>query len=350
MTRRVAVVGLGAISTRWLEVLAARDDVEIVGLVDVDEAHAEEQRRAFGLAARIEKTLAPTLEAEKPDLVINLTPPFAHRGVAEQALEAGCDVIVEKPLTDVLADAVALVDVAERTGRTLAVMQNRRHHPGVRRLQETVASGAIGDVVHVCADMFLWHIYRIPFLVKAPHPLLSDMAIHPFDAVRAITRLEPKTVQAVEWTSSMSWFGGPAGATCTFELEGGAVFSYRGSWISEGHETGYDGAWRVGCTRGSITWDGNGGLVTEQVSRPDGVFAKGIVARTTEATAHADENTHAIAVDAIIGALDRGETPETSAADNVRSLAMVEAAVRSARERRPVSITAVLDEAGWTDR
>ena len=43
---------------------------------------------------------------------------------------------------------------------------------------------------------------------------------------------------------------------CTWRLEGGAVFSYRGSWIARGLATTYDGAWRIGGTHGSLAWDG----------------------------------------------------------------------------------------------
>ncbi len=346
-TFRAAVVGLGNIAGSWLRPLVARSDVEIVALVDTDAARAEERRAEFQLTCPVLTALPTALATERPDLVINLTPPTLHREVAETALVAGCDVLVEKPLAGDLGDAVEMALAARHEGRTLAVMQNRRYHPAVRRMRELVSGGEIGRVVDVSADMFLWHMHSNAYLAKTDSPLLRDMAIHQFDAARAITGADAATALALEWSSPTSWMSGAAAATAAFALSTGAVFSYRGSWVAEGASTSYDGAWRVGGTAGTLTWDGADLLVLDTVRRPDGPHAAGVSATVVEHVGPVTSIGHATALTAILDALQGGTPPETVADDNLLSLAMVEAAIRSSRERRTISVPDLLAEAGW---
>lgn len=345
--RRTAVVGIGGIAKEWLPPLLARVDVELVAFVDTDQARAEAQQAAFGLSCPVYTDTKAALEGERVDLVINLTPPGFHREVSETALAAGCDVIVEKPLTDNLSDAVAIVMAARAAGRTVAVMQNRRYHPAVRRMRAGLASGEIGDQVDTSVDMFLWHIYTNPYLLANDSPLLRDMAIHQFDMARAITGANAVTVQTLEWSSKTSWMPGATAATATFELSNGTVFSYRGSWVAEGAQTSYDGAWRVGGTRGSFSWDGEDRLVVQTVERVDGPHAAGVRTAVEEDVARLDRVGHPSGVNAILDALAAGETPETVCDDNLLSLAMVESAVKSSRERRTIELADVLADAGW---
>ena len=344
---RVAVAGLGLISTEWLRSLGARDDVDVVALVDPNTAGAEAQLTAFGLSCPVLADLATAITREQADLVVNLTPPALHRAVTEVAVSGGCNVIVEKPLAAELADAVAVVLAARSAGQTVAVMQNRRYHPAVRKMRDDVAAGRIGTLVDVSVDMFLWHRYPNTFLTEIDSPLLRDMAIHQFDAARAISGADARTVQALEWSSPTSWMSGAAGATAAFELANGAIFSYRGSWVAEGASTPYDGAWRVGGTQGTLIWDGAEHLRLETVQRPDGPYEPGVTQQVDDIVAPGDQTGHAKGLAAILDALQAGNTPETVAHDNLLSLAMVDAAVRSSRERRTLEIGEVLAEAGW---
>ena len=223
---------------------------------------------------------------------------------------------------------------------TLAVMQNRRYLPGITTMRDLVADGALGEVLHVCVDMFLWHEGVRDYLKAMASPLLEDMSIHPFDAMRAVTGLRPLSVDATEWTASTSLMPGNAAAVCTWRLEGGAVFSYRGSWIARGLATTYDGAWRIGGTHGSLAWDGRETVELERWTDVALVDAKPAERRTIELEPPVDFG-HTAALDAMLDALARGEQPATAASDNVASIAMVAAALQSARERRTVT----LDEA-----
>ncbi|HEY1370444.1 MAG TPA: Gfo/Idh/MocA family oxidoreductase [Gaiellaceae bacterium] len=329
---RVAVVGCGAISASWFPTLRARPDVEIVAVADPDTSRARAASEGCAVVADVEAAVG-----EGANLVVNLTPPELHRSVVGRALELGCDVLGEKPMTTSLADAEELIELAASTGRTYAVMQNRRFERGVRTLRDGLAAGRIGRPTFLCADCFVGAHFG-GFRDEMPSPLLLDMAVHHFDQARFLTGAEPVAVTCHEFNPAGSWYRGAASAVCTFELDDGSVFSYRGSWCAEGARTSWNGTWRVVGTEGTALWDGDGPPWSERAVRPrEPQLLWPAELERWEPTSHADDGHEACIAD-VLDALTEGRAPETDASDNVRSLAMVFAALESAREGRRIEL------------
>ena len=336
-TFRIAVVGLGSISQFWLPLLRDRPDVDVVALVEVDVEVARAAAARDGVSAPIFRTMESAVEATAPDVVVNLTPPEAHRPVVEAALGLGCHVLGEKPIATTLEDAQALVRAADRAGRTYAVMQNRRFEHGIRTLRDGLAAGRIGSVTTLACDFF-----------KAPHfggfrdamasPLLVDMAIHQFDQARFLVGVEPVAVCCHAFNLAGSWYRGDAAAVCTFELAGGTVFSYRGSWSAEGFGTSWNGSWRVVGTTGTALWDGEGDPNSEIAHAPEEPELLYPVERAEWERTWNGRTGHAGCLDEMLAALAQGRRAETDASDNLNSLAMVLAAVASAREGRRIEL------------
>ena len=113
---RVGLVGCGTISTAYLRAAAIFPDYRIVACTDLDPDRARSQAAAFSLAARdIDALLAdPDIE-----LVLNLTVPAAHAGVAERAIDAGKHVYSEKPLALSMKEATGFI--ARANARNLRV-------------------------------------------------------------------------------------------------------------------------------------------------------------------------------------------------------------------------------------
>jgi predicted dehydrogenase len=155
------------------------------------------------------------------------------------------------------------------------------------------------------------------------------MAIHAFDQARNLAGCEPVRVRCREVRPAESGFAGAAVALCTFELAGGAVFTYRGSWAAAGHETPWFGRWRVDGTRAAARWEGTGSPVVERVL---GHAAEGPRFERRVLAGDLDPNDHPAAVPALLRGLASGAPTGTEAADNIRSLAMVHAAVAAARD------------------
>jgi predicted dehydrogenase len=151
--KRYAVVGLGARARMFTSAIAGkfRDTAELVGLCDISPTRiawhnkllSEEHNYApvRGYAAdEFESMIAE----QKVDVVIVTTMDALHHEYIIRAMRAGCDVIVEKPLTTDAEKARAIQDAMRETGRDLRVTFNVRYQPLTTKVRELIASGVIG--------------------------------------------------------------------------------------------------------------------------------------------------------------------------------------------------------------
>jgi predicted dehydrogenase len=337
---RAVLVGCGSMSRAWLEACAAvGDGLAVVGLVDLVPEAAEARRAQFGLAAEVGTDLDAMLDRTGADLVFNCTVPAAHHPVTLAALARGCHVLGEKPLAENLEQAREMIAAARAADRLLAVTQNRRRQSRIRRLRDFLRSGAIGPVTTLNGDFFIGAHFG-GFRDRMRHPLLLDMAIHTFDQARFLTGEDPVAVYCRAWNPAGSWYDHEAAAVCVFEMTGGVVFTYRGSWCAEGLNTAWDADWRIVGARGSVAWDGESAFRAEGVAR-EGGFRSELSPLEVPAEApdpHGDG--HLGLIREFLHCVRTGAVPETAAADNIKSLAMVMAAIESAETGRRVAIPA----------
>jgi predicted dehydrogenase len=328
----VVLVGAGAMGRAWMRNLTRSEEVDLVGLVDLD---LDLARRAADDGALGDVTLgtstAAVAAASGALAVVDVTVPPAHRPVNEEALRAGLPVLCEKPIAPTLAQALSQVALAEVTGELLMVSQSRRYYDDLTAFRDVLRT--LGDVGVVTTEFF-----KAPhfggFREEMAHPLLVDMAIHPFDAVRYLTDADPVSVSCSTWNPSWSWFRGDAAATAEFELEGGIRYVYTGSWVAPGLETSWNGSWRASSSEGSATWDGTNAPVTDAGPVP------------APAPGAGEEIAGSLA--AFVRALRTGETPSGEIHGNIPSLAMVEGAVRSADSGVRVVLADLLEDA-WRE-
>jgi predicted dehydrogenase len=338
---RVLIVGAGNAARLWLRPALGTPKVEVVAVVD------EIPERAAALLAEQDSrlpvygSLPEALSELSPGLVVDLTPPGSRRAVAEPAFAAGCDVIAEKPLAETVAEAGRLIELADRHGRRLAVMQNRRFHPAMRRLRELAAGGELGDLTLVSCDLHR-AVDAFGRLAEHPAPLLSDMAIHEFDQARYLVGADPLRVVTAQSAVPGSGWSGATVAACTFEFPGGVLFSYRGSWASAGLESTWFAAWRLDGREAAASWDGDRSIVMERLT---GHTDQGPQFARAPVELGEGTNDHPASVPALLRAMARPGPLETDAHDNLTSLAMVEAAIESARCDGWVEIADVLSRA-----
>lgn len=336
---RALLVGCGGISRAWLRPVLEMPEVEIAALVDIRPDAARQLAQEFGLQGVPTGTdLERMLEQTAPDVVFNCTVPEAHTAVTLTALRHGCHVLGEKPLADSLENAARMLAAAEEAGRILAVIQNRRYDARIRRLRHFVASGVLGPITTVNCDFFIGAHFG-GFRDHMEHVLLLDMAIHTFDQARLLTGADPVSVYCHEWNPAGSWYEHDASAVAIFEMTGGIVFTYRGSWCAEGLNTTWEADWRIICERGSVRWDGADGFWAQAVSAT-GTFLSALRDVAVPPFDAGDKvGGHAGNIREFVRCVREGGTPETVASDNIKSLAMVFSAIESAREGRRVRVT-----------
>ena len=339
MRLRAALIGCGNMSRAWLEAAAKIDNLEIVGLADLDKARAKGRAAEFGLSdAVIADDVHALLAQAKPDLLFDIVVPTARHDVVAAALSAGCHVLSEKPMSETMDEARDLVVRARAAGRLHAVVQNRRYLPSVRRIARFLRSGAIGEVTSVHADFFLAPHFG-GFREDMDHVLLLDMAIHGFDAMRAMTGLTSSGVYCREWNPRHSWYRQGSSAAAIFDLENGAIFTYRGSWCADGLGTGWECEWRIVGARGTLTWDARDAIKVEVGGGArNGLFDALTPIPVPPLDPDDRVDGHLGVMSDFVRAVRSNSEPETVGHDNIRSLAMALGAIQSAEAGSRIDI------------
>lgn len=344
MVLTAVLAGCGSMSRGWLTAISEhpllRGRVRVVGLVDLDRATAEARASEFGLAGiAIGTDLDAVLAETGPDLLFDVVIPDARAAVVASGLRHGCHILSEKPMATSIAQGRAMIAQAAAAGRIHAVVQNRRFVAGIRRIRRLIDSGALGDLTSLNCDFFIGAHFG-GFREEMEHVLLLDMAIHTLDAARFMAGKTPRAVYCLETNPRGSWYRHGAAANAIFEFEGGLVFNYRGSWAAEGANTSWESAWRIIGTRGTLLWDGEEHFEARTVAGDTGFF-RDLKDIDIPAPADADQTRgHASVIADFLAAIETGRTPETVGSDNINSLAMVFAAIESARtgQRIPIAV------------
>ena len=327
----------------WLKALAETPElagrVVVVGLVDLDLGAANRLRDEFGLSAATGTDLDTMLTQTKPDLLFDVVIPSARRDVVMTGLRHGCHVLTEKPMAASLAEARDLVAAAKSAGRIHAVVQNRRYVEGVRRIREMIESGVLGELTALHADFFIGAHFG-GFREQMQDVLLLDMAIHTLDAARFMAGADPLAVYALESNPRGSWYAHGAAANAIFEFSDDVLFTYRGSWVAEGGTTSWESQWRIVGTTGTLLWDGAERFEARAVAGDSGFLRPLRDVAVPPPPRPAQTHGHASVIAEFLDAIETGRVPETAGSDNIKSLAMVFAAIESARTRQRVLITA----------
>jgi predicted dehydrogenase len=143
---RVLLVGFGyAGSTFHAPLIQATAGFQWVGVVSSD----PHKVHTSWPSAPVFETLDDAIDAVKPDLVVIATPNTTHHGLAAQALEKGCHVVVDKPFTITYEESRHLAALAAENGRMVSVFHNRRWDSDFLGLQAVLRQRLVGDWVAI---------------------------------------------------------------------------------------------------------------------------------------------------------------------------------------------------------
>ena len=335
---RAIVAGAGGFSGAWFPALA-KEKVEVVAVVELVRERAEKRIEEFKLAdALAADDLEKTLRDRRADFLVDLTVPEAHCAVTCAALRAGLPVIGEKPMASSMAEARRMVRTSERTGRLYMVSQSRRWDARHDALRRTVAAGRVGRLTTLNCDFFLGAHFG-GFRDVMESPLILDMSIHHFDLARMIAGRDPVAVYCEEFNPKGSWYKGDVAANAIFQMTGGVRFAYRGSWCAEGCQTSWNGDWRVIGDRGTLVYDHDQEPRGEVVAGKTGFQRPQKPVRIVRSPIRFGAMQGALRE--MLAFLRTGRKPQTECHDNIKSLAMVFAAMESSRKGRRVAVRAL---------
>src|SRR5262245_47983003 len=265
--RKFVNVGVGSRSRMYLTAITKTfaEGNERVGICDVNPGRLDVAAQFVAPnGAKPKKYLAKDfdkmLKDLKPDCVIVTCPDGFHHEYIIRSLDAGMDVVTEKPLTTTAEKAQAIVDACKRNDRHLRVLFNYRYSPPRTQVKDILMSGAIGDIMSVDfhwllntthgADYFRrWHSQK-----EISGGLMVHKATHHFDLVNWWLGSEPEIVQAYGkrefYTPAMAKRFGlqgphercltcPEKDKCTFYLDIAADANFKELYLDNEKHDGY---------------------------------------------------------------------------------------------------------------
>lgn len=186
---KAAVIGVGSMGRNHARVYTELKATRLVGVADALPETAQRVGASFNVPAYSD--FRDLLERERPDLVSVAVPTQEHFAVASAALDAGCHVLVEKPITASVAEGEALIRKAQDTGRKLMVGHIVRFSPVVQALKQHLAAGELGRIFQVVCR----RIGPFPARIRDVGVVI-DLAPHDLDVMRFVTGEEITRVYA----------------------------------------------------------------------------------------------------------------------------------------------------------
>ena len=154
---KVAIIGAGAIANTHIEgLLKFQEKCQIVAVADIYADKAREKVTRFGLDAAVFEDYKKLFAKSEIDLAVVVTPPFAHADATISALNAGVNVLLEKPMATSLEECDAMIAAAEKSGKLLSVVAQNRYKTPMMKLKIVLDSGMAGEIRHAQVDSFWW--------------------------------------------------------------------------------------------------------------------------------------------------------------------------------------------------
>ena len=213
---RVGVIGTGYLGRLHARILTEMPEAQVTGFVDPNDEHAAEVQQKHSLQ-RFDSIEAI---AKEIDCAVIATPTVTHFEIAEQLLNAGCDVMIEKPITATAEQARWLIDIAKKKNRIIQVGHVERYNPAITAIADQVRNTRFFTSERISA--FSNRSVDIDVLL--------DLLIHDLNLVLSLIGGEPTDIRAL---------GVPVVtdkvdiANVRLELDNGAVANLTASRVSQ---------------------------------------------------------------------------------------------------------------------
>lgn len=342
---RIGCIGAGMIMAECHLAAYSEAGFPVVAIASRTEEKARAVAERWGIAT-VHASPAALIADPQVDILDIAFPPDQQPALIREALRQPHikAILAQKPLALTLEEAKALRDEAAAAGKVLSVNQNMRYDQSMRVLKQILDRGELGDTVMATIEMRAIPHWQA-FLEDYDRLTLSNMSVHHLDVLRFLFG-EPEAITTVTRTDPRTTFDHKDGITVsTLTFPGGLLaVSMEDVW-SGPREEGFDSdiyiKWRVegidGVAQGTIGWPDGSPSTLRYASR-----------KTTGGKWISPEWETMWFPHAFIGVMEQlqyavksGEPPALSVADNVKTVALVEAGYRSIAEGRTVKLSEI---------
>ena len=317
----------------------------VAAIASRTKAHAQTVADRWGIP-KVHDTPEALIADPEVEILDLAYPPDQQPGLIREALKQPHikGILAQKPLSLTLGEAIAIRDDVAATGKVLSVNQNMRYDQSMRVLKQILERGDLGEVVFAQIDM-----HAIPhwqtFLEDYDRLTLANMSVHHLDVLRFLFG-DPEEIYTATRTDPRTTFKHTDGITVsTLRFPSGVLaLSLEDVWHGpreEGYEDDQHINWRVdgteGVAKGTIGWPtGTASTLTYASTKATG-------GKWVSPTWETMWFPHAFigVMEQLQHAVKTGEPPALTVADNVKTVALIEAGYRSMAENRPVRLSEI---------
>lgn len=255
---RIGIIGCGAIAEKLhVPEYVNSPDADVVAFCDIIKSKAESLAAKFAPNAAIYTDYKQLLKNANVEGVSVCLPNYLHGPVTIAALNAGCNVLVEKPMATSMAEAERMLAAAEKSQKLLAVNQSQRLFQAHAKAKEVMDSGIMGKVLHVTA-MFghsgpedwsptgKWFFDK----KKARFGAMADLGVHKADLVRYLTGKEVASISGFFERLEKKRASVEDNFVAAMKFTDGTVGTLAASWTVKGAEANYT---ILHCTNGTLS-------------------------------------------------------------------------------------------------
>ena len=258
MSLSIIIVGCGRVAVKHLKAISELKGLDLKGVVDTNPDGAN---RLLGSVGGFRNTpvfssYREAINTVRPDIVSVTVPSGLHFEIAKYAMENGCNLLLEKPMTMSSAQARELYELSAKTGRKIAMGHIYRHLPVVGLVRDDIAKGVFGKVTHGTIyvrwghgeDYYSSSPWRGTW--KSDGGALMNQTIHAIDLLIWLMGSEPVEAQAMLSQRLRSIEAEDLGM-CLLRLENGSLASIEGTTAT--FEKRHMAEFTVFCERGQIS-------------------------------------------------------------------------------------------------
>lgn len=313
--------------------------MKIVGVVDVKQDVLEHQGKALGLGKNSLFTdFNEACAAVKADFCAIATPPQFHSPATVAAVENGMPVICEKPIADTLEAAKTMMEAVQKAALPCAIIQNYRYAANKQELVRIREEERLGRLQHIvgryACDYRRYESWGKSWRHDMDFALLFEGSVHHFDMMRFLSGGDCETLMGLGWNPEWSSFKHHSSGFYLMRMDNGIHTCYEGNSSAAGitncwHQEYY----RAEFEAGSVEIAGGNHMTIHRVGQQTEVYEAPAISRSG----------HEYLFDEFLNWLD-GRTPSaTRIEDNIKSFAMVIAAMETTLDGQPKQIADYLD-------
>lgn len=350
MTYKMIQIGTGGQGSHWCRRFLPPNIedglIEVVAAVDVNEdvlIHAQEH---LGLPAeKCYADLRAAFDENAADFCTIVTPPAFHEEAVDMALAHDMHILSEKPIADTLTGAVRIAEKVKAAGKKMGVTMSHRFDQDKTTLRRELRSGRNGQLDYlVCrfsCNMRNFGDWGAHFRHTMKDALMIEGSVHHLDILADLAGAKCDTIYAQTWNPSWGEYGGDSQGLVTMHFENGVRATYEGAKTNAVGLNGWmDEYVRAECEHATLIMDCRrierhpyeGGRIYKREGQGEEL-----------ALLEQRKWMNPWLVEQFVQWLDSGEEMETNIEDNLQSVALIFAAIKSNETGQPVQVQELLE-------